>query len=316
MISGIAAKALILVVGLGAGLGAGEIGSMYNYDETISDYQKGTKIFDKVQLSSISQELGKGILVGKDKTNFGGWEEKTRVGGNAKGGGKVGENDVDIIFTQNRLIKTDETNGSNTSQNGKNFGKTQKGVSNRHICILLGKELVKGIKEANTEQKAEHISGTNGDTCWNYSWWVSKQKQDGSWYDISAKGNNGSRVFLDSTLDPNLGVLEINPQNNQVIKALGRKGWILGLKVSDPKKWCHVHHDPQKDQWRGNSLKIAGNVRNKENMKKIGFDFLRQSVMVWYEKEGTMSTGWGDKNAQLNNGRGKKYMQVINCYQA
>ncbi|CBZ40760.1 hypothetical protein MSUIS_06670 [Mycoplasma suis KI3806] len=321
MIGGLATKALVLVVGLGAGLGAGEIGSMYNYDETIDAHNQGNKIFNKVQLTTISQEPGHGIKVGSDKQHIGGWEDKTRVGGKAKGGGQVGENDVDIIFTQNRLKKSDGngTNGhssgkQNNNQNG--FGKTTKGVSNRHICILLGKQLVNGWVNQQSNGSDSSQSGKEEDACWNFSPEVSKTKGNGNeWYDIKAKGQNGSKVFLDSTTDPHLGVLEINPSNNKVTRALGRKGWILGLKVSDPKKWCHVHHEKDKDQWRGNSLNAPGNKRNSENMKKIGFDFLRQSVMVWYENNGTMTYGWGPNQQNGGSGQqGKKYMQVINCY--
>ncbi|CBZ40758.1 hypothetical protein MSUIS_06650 [Mycoplasma suis KI3806] len=233
MIGGIAAKALILAVGLGAGLGAGEIGSMYNYDETVSIY-KENKWFDKMALGSISQGDGKGIEVGKHKLHLGGWEDNKRIGGNAKGGGKVGENDVDIIFTQNRFKKSD--NGNNGSS-GNNFGRTTKGVSNRHVCILLGKNLVSsGLQQTSSESNHQQISGENGDVCWNYSWWVSKQKANGGgWYDIAATGGNQSRVFLDSTLDPRLGVIELNPTNGGIKGALGRKGWVLGLKVDNPK---------------------------------------------------------------------------------
>ncbi|CBZ40762.1 hypothetical protein MSUIS_06690 [Mycoplasma suis KI3806] len=315
MIGGIATKALVLVVGLGAGLGAGEIGSMYNYDETIAAHNQGNKIFEKVELSTISQEAGKGIKVGSEKLNIGGWEDKVRIGGKAKGGGQVGENDVDIIFTQNKLIKTD--NGSNGDSGNQSTGKTSQGLSNRHVCILLGKNVANGWtppKSTNGVQHQNTNGGSQDYTCWNFSEEVTKIGKDQKRYEIQAKGGAESKVFLDSTKDPRLGVLELDPKTSKVKKALGRKGWILGLKVDNPEKWCKVSYKNGNATWRGNSLNSPNNKRNKENMEKIGFDFLSQYVMVWYEEGGKMTTGWGNGNGQSSNGNKKKYMEVINCY--
>ncbi|ADX98242.1 hypothetical protein [Mycoplasma suis] len=52
-------------------------------------------------------------------------------------------------------------------------------------------------------------------------------------------------------------------------------------------------------------------------MKKVGFYFLRQSVMVWYEKDGTITSGWKDNNGSHDsqNSGARKFMEVINCYQ-
>ncbi|ADX98244.1 hypothetical protein [Mycoplasma suis] len=317
MIGGIATKALILVVGLGAGLGAGEIGSMYNYDETISDYQKGTRIFDKVQLSSISQEPGKGILVGENKTHFGGWEDNVRVGGRATGGGKVGKNDVDIIFTQNNLVKTDKGNNNGGSSNhNHNTKRTTKGISNRHVCILLGENIVKGGSQTTQQASSTTNQQSSKDTCWNFSEASAKKKSNGEKYYIQATGGNGSQVFLDSTDDPKLGILELDKNNkNKVKRALGRKGWILGLKVNDPKKWCTNYLDRGvQTQWKGNSLNSPHNKKTAANMKNIGFDFLRQSIMVWDEHNDVITSGWEKENQNAKNNQGTRYMEVINCY--